>query len=598
MCDTVKWLFSTLYCNGMGSVSLQSGPPKVLPKVSGFWHTTIRSLFGYDIFICYARADATPYAEFLETALEAGGFATFLDEGEIGAGERLDDTLRRAIRRSRQFLVLDTPKARQSKWVKDEVEARLDGNRTSLTRIKFNGSAAGVGEESSAIHDFDRKVEEFVWIDETQTALVSGKPSDGVIERIAANFGRIRLRNLLRIVLAVVFTTLLASLILSITMTIQARRQTRIAVSRQLAAQANAELWQSPQSSAKDAVDAMHRFVTEEARQALDQAVSQSQVVRVLKDPDSAPLSAVAFSRDGHAVITSTYWGKVWLWDPIAGTPRKSFPCGGYYRASRDSMSVNGKYLLTALDSQQGYWIAIYDATTGAEIGRFAASEIGPIISATFSPSGKYIATAGEDYGASIWDANAILRVLSSTDSKAIRPVPVRRHERLHSDIVNSIRFGDDEDYVVTTSQDGKAKIWNWKSNDVIELRRYTRALYSAEFQPGTLHVVLTAGQDGHATIWNDALVKHISLDRQWHKLDAMQASLTQPACGWSLPLLMVGLSCGIPKMKPRITLWRGIVVRSPGLASAPTAISLSQHQLMAPHECGVPSHFRIWRAT
>jgi WD40 repeat protein len=506
-------------------INLHSGFSNVRPRVTGFWRTTIRSLFGYDIFICYARADAASYAELLETTLEAGGFATFRDEGEIGAGERLDDTLRKAIRRSRQFLLLDTPKARQSNWVKDEIEARLNGKRSSVTRIKFDGTTPKNDEVGSPTHDFDRKVEVFVWIDETQAALISGKPSDGIIERIAANFGKIRLRNLLRIVVAVVFTTLLASLVWSITMTIQARRQTRIAVSRQLAAQASAELWQSPESSAKDAVDAMSRFVTEEARKALDQAVSQSQVVRVLKDSDNAPLSAVAFSRDGHAVLTSTYWGKVWLWDPVMATPKRSFPCGGYYRASRDSMSPDEKYLLTAIDSQQGYWIAIHDSTTGVELGRFAASEVGPIVSATFSPSGRYIATAGEDYGASIWDANAILRALSSSDSKAIRLAPTRRREKLHSDIVNSIRFGDNEDYVVTASQDGRAKLWNWKSNNVIELRRFTRALYSAEFKPNNIHVVLTAGQDGHATLWDDALDKHISLDRQWHKLDAMQAS-------------------------------------------------------------------------
>ena len=49
----------------------------------GFWRAPIRFIFGYDIFISYARNDADKYAELLETRLEAAGFATFRDKREI-----------------------------------------------------------------------------------------------------------------------------------------------------------------------------------------------------------------------------------------------------------------------------------------------------------------------------------------------------------------------------------------------------------------------------------------------------------------------------------------------------------------------------------
>jgi hypothetical protein len=95
----------------------------------GSWHAPIRYLFGYDIFISYARGNAHAYADSLQTKLEALGFATFLDKHEIDAGDKLDETLSRAIRRSRQFILLDTPTARKSSWVAGEIETYLRSKR-------------------------------------------------------------------------------------------------------------------------------------------------------------------------------------------------------------------------------------------------------------------------------------------------------------------------------------------------------------------------------------------------------------------------------------------------------------------------------------
>lgn len=319
---------------------------------------------------------------------------------------------------------------------------------------------------------------------------------------------------------------LLALAILALYKTFEAQSKTRLAVSRQLAAQAIAELWSNPRSSVKDALEAIAKSETDEAKQALDQALSQSNVTTVLSDPDKAPLSAAAFSRNEGFIVTSTYWGKVWSWACATSKPLHYFPSGGYFRVSADSLRSDGKYLLTTLDDKDGYWVVIYDFRDGSALGRFRASRVGPVISATFSPSGKYIATAGEDFGAAVWDATAVLNALhTSTEPKDLAVAPIEHYDRLHTDIINSVRFAKNEDYVVTSSQDGRAKIWDWKSHRVFELRRYTRALFSAEFHPRNIHTVLTAGQDGHTTVWTDAFSKHISIDRQWHKLDALQAS-------------------------------------------------------------------------
>jgi WD40 repeat protein len=511
----------------MGKVdaNLRGGPQNRQSRVAGFWHAPVRFLLGYDIFISYAWKDAAGYAELLETKLEAAGFAVFRDEREIDVGERLDGTLERAIRRSRQFVLLDTPGARQSTWVTSEITTRLRLKRKGLTRIKFQGPDIDVDWSGSEGQEFSQKVAGFRWVEDTQEALATGKPLDTVIEEISRNFRKLRLQNVMWLIVAIVVAILSGSLIWSIGKTIQARRQTRIAVSRQLASQAIAELWRSPQFSAKDALSALDLSETDEAKGALDQAVSQSNVTAVLEDPDDAPLSSAAFTRNGRFVVTSTYWDKIWLWDSTTGKPLQHFASDGILRVSTDSMTPDGRYILTALEDRNGFWVAIWDATTGTKLGGFVASKVGPITSAIFSPSGKYIATTGEDYTAAIWDATAILQeVPSSTDSNTRMVQPIAR-EKLHHDIINSIRFADNEEYVVTASQDGRAEIWQWKSHRKVELRRRTTALFSAEFHPRDIHIVLTAGQDGHVTLWHNALAAHMSLDLPAHEVDVRQAS-------------------------------------------------------------------------
>lgn len=306
--------------------------------------------------------------------------------------------------------------------------------------------------------------------------------------------------------------------------TLKARQETRVAVSRQLASQALEELWRSPRSSAKDVIDALKNYKTVEATKALNEVFSQCHAIAVLSHENDAPLSGVAFSGNGRFVITSTYQA-IWLWDFTATKEPRYFRSGDFLRVSANSLSHDGRYILASFeDKEKGkYGVVIYDTSANTR-GSFVASKIGPITAATFSPSGKYIATAGWDWTASVWDADEVLRAsLSSTTSGPIEVKPIA-NTKLHSDIINSIHFGSDENYVVTASQDGKAKIWNWNSSRKVELRRYTRALFSAEFHPKDVHTVLTAGQDGISSLWecNEACNHR---DRAFGFADARQAA-------------------------------------------------------------------------
>lgn len=68
--------------------------------------------------------------------------------------------------------------------------------------------------------------------------------------------------------------------------------------------------------------------------------------------------------------------------------------------------------------------------------------------------------------------------------------------------LVNNAVFSPDGNYVVTTSLDGRANVWDAKTGGKIATHRgHQCAINSAEFSPDGRHVV-TASDDGAAQVW------------------------------------------------------------------------------------------------
>src|SRR5262245_7053594 len=78
-------------------------------------------IFGYDIFISYARSDASRYAAALKRDLEQRGFRCFLDKVDFPAGSELRAGLERDLARSQAAVVVASPAGRASQYVALEV---------------------------------------------------------------------------------------------------------------------------------------------------------------------------------------------------------------------------------------------------------------------------------------------------------------------------------------------------------------------------------------------------------------------------------------------------------------------------------------------
>jgi len=105
-------------------------------------------IFGYDFFVSYTWADGSKYAHSLYEKLRAQGFTVFLDEEDYARGDNWTLLGRRALRKTKQLILVATPKIHESVPVLKELTAFQSTGRKivpieigdSLDRQKYANS--------------------------------------------------------------------------------------------------------------------------------------------------------------------------------------------------------------------------------------------------------------------------------------------------------------------------------------------------------------------------------------------------------------------------------------------------------------------------
>jgi hypothetical protein len=137
------------------------------------------ALFGFDMFISFARRDGTLYAANLAKELAARGFSCSVDLFQ-SAGGQVVSKIFRPIRQSRAMVIIATPSAAASHYVAAQIEEFTKLKRGLLFVIDIDGVAR------SAVW-YHRVVDRPGWR-ETRERLAAGEPSDRLIEDIEQAF--------------------------------------------------------------------------------------------------------------------------------------------------------------------------------------------------------------------------------------------------------------------------------------------------------------------------------------------------------------------------------------------------------------------------
>jgi WD40 repeat protein len=163
------------------------------------------SLFlGYDVFISYKQSEAERYAVALHARLSQAGLECFLDREETPAGVELSTAIRRALRRSRFLVVIITPGALGSTWVRAEVEhfSKHDGRLIPI-------SVGGALTSSSDTDGVREGLGKLAWLNESAQAVGAAEPSDAVVAGILLTRTGMRVRLQSGLIVLAVLASLL-----------------------------------------------------------------------------------------------------------------------------------------------------------------------------------------------------------------------------------------------------------------------------------------------------------------------------------------------------------------------------------------------------
>ena len=163
------------------------------------------------------------------------------------------------------------------------------------------------------------------------------------------------------------------------------------------------------------------------------------------------------------------------------------------------SFSPDGRWVVTASDDGTA---RVWEVASGKAPGQ-PLRHNGAIKSVAFSPDGKRVVTASADGTARVWEA---------ATGKAVGG-PLR-----HDGVVSSASFSPDGQWVVTASDDGTARVWEVATGKAVgQPLRHNGLVFSASIGPDGKWVVTTSS-DQTARLWEAATGKPVGRPLQHDK--------------------------------------------------------------------------------
>jgi WD40 repeat protein len=452
--------------------------------------------YAYKAFISYSHAADGKLAPELQSGLhrfakpwyKLRSMRVFRDATSMSNTPELWPTIEAALQKSEYFVLLASPEAAQSPWVRKEVEYWV-ANRSKDTFLIVLTNGELVWDDAASAFDWTRTNALPKDIDyplsaeprftdlrdvKSETQLSERHPGfrDGVADIASTLLGKSkdeligedlrRHQQTKRITWSVAsaLVVLTVSSVFAAYTAVQnqqiAELRQRIAESRQLAVEARRQLDANKLDVALLlGVQAVKTYESLEARRVLLEAIKREPNLRSMAHPEigfSASSSGIAFSPDGSVLATTGNRYSVVLWD--VATKRVKSHLSAPVVASRLQtleFSPAGHVIAGAGDHGVSFW----DAASG-ELLPDSSLDIRRVRSIAFDPKASRIATAGCGVYERGQCRSASLQLWDLSDMTPVGPALVG-----HSDFAQAVAFSSNGTLVATGAVDGTVAVWD-----------------------------------------------------------------------------------------------------------------------------------------
>ena len=483
----------------------------------------------YRAFISYSHAADGKLAPALQSALRRfaqpwyrpRSVRVFRDDTNLSVSPGLWTSIESALSESEYFLLLASPQASGSKWVRREVDYWL--KHRSPQKLLIVLTEGEIVWDSTAV-DFDWNktdalpenlakafAEEPLYLDFrwAKTAAEVSLNNPRFLDQIAALASPLHGRSKEDLIgedvlehrrtkrwawsagVVLLILTVLSSLatIVALQQKKDADRQRAQALGLQLAAQAETKRIRQAnllQESVADAVKAMRHSPSDQAYQTLRRGLELLPASGGVNHDDN--VTAVAFSPDGQFVATASFDRSAWIWKSAGQETIARLNHEGVVWAL--DFSKDGKYLATA--SWDGL-AAVWDASSGRRLAQMPHQKHA-VTAVAFSPDGRFLATASEDKVARLWEW-ALEREKKRLD---------------HKDHLTAVAFSPNGKFLVTASDDKTARVWEPATGQQIATLEHGTGVTAIAFSRDG-NTLATATRDGTAQAWDVASGRKIS---------------------------------------------------------------------------------------
>ncbi|GLX37473.1 hypothetical protein Sros01_35460 [Streptomyces roseochromogenus] len=302
----------------------------------------------------------------------------------------------------------------------------------------------------------------------------------------------------------------------------RASDESRTALSRQVAARAEALIDTDPDTASLLAVQAYRTRHTPDAVSGVEDAASLPLQRRLAGH--TAQVNRLAYSPDGHTLATASHDGTVRLWDTTTGGNHTTFPSHGTVVWSV-AFSPDGRTLATGESDRTARLWDVATRTYQTLEGHGAA-----VYSVAFSPDGRTLATGSKDKTVRLWDlatrtprrtlkghTAAVSTLTFSPDGRTLATCGPDKTARLwdvatgsqrhvlrgHSNIVYSVAFSPDGRTLASASHDWTVRLWDVATGKSgTPLAGHTDAVNAVAFSPDG-HNLASASHDNTAVLWD-----------------------------------------------------------------------------------------------